>query len=73
MLPRLTRSERREIHPVHLMVTVGVLVGMLSYVLGIPSIFGRPAAFLAAALTLGVFWLRSRRASRQGPRAGARP
>jgi len=56
----MTPTTPREIHPVHLMITVGLIVGLLTYVAGIPPIFGRPMAALAAGVTLLVYWLRHR-------------
>jgi hypothetical protein len=61
-----SRADR--LHPVHLMITAGVAVGLLSYVVGIPSIFARPAAALVAAVVWLAFWLRSRRQPRNGAR-----
>lgn len=62
------RSRAARLHPVHLMITAGVAVGLLSYVVGIPSLFGRPAAALVAAVVWLALWLRSRRQPRSGAR-----
>ena len=55
--------EPRPLHPVYLMMTVGVMVGLTALAFGVPTLFARPAAAFAALLTLGVYFLRSVRSA----------